>query len=251
MRNKLNSWEILSIYFYRWKIFAIIFAITIIFSAILIVISEKDKQQELALQLEAQKLEQEKLEAEHKKALEIYETEMAKMANHKYYSFYLHIKNIDNKPLISQNLLNEILRDSAPKFSLSISPLEHNIFKLTFLSDNKKEALITQKTLIKELDSAHIVQFIKSSIKEAKRGIFTSSEIYFDKQIIFVNNPPPKSPPPPQQQNDKKEEVDFIQTSLRSKIILAFISAFIFGSIAIFTREFWEANKHKLKRQSR
>lgn len=239
MKNKLNSWDILSMYFYRWKIFVIVCAITIIFSAILIAISEKNKQKELSLQLEAQKLEQEKLEAEHKKALEIYEIEMA---NQKYYSFYIHIKTIDNKPLISQNLLNEILRDSASNASLSA--IENNIFKLTFQSDNKKEAKNIQKDLIKELDSANIVQFIKSI--NAKSGIFMFGEVYSDKQVISATKPPVFTA-----KNNEIEEKDFIQTSFRSKIILAFISAFIFGSIAVFTREFWEANKHKLKQQSR
>lgn len=241
MKNKLNSWDILSMYFYRWKIFAVTFAITIVFSAILISIGEKNKQKELSLQLEAQKLEQEKLKAEHKKALEIYEMEMA---NRTYYSFYLHIKNIDKKPLISQNLLNEILQDSMSKFSLSISTIEHNIFKLTFPSNNKKEAKMIQKVLIKELDSANIVQFIQSSISQAKDGIFVFGEVYNDKQVMILKPKPPVFT----KNNNEMKEKDFIQTSFRSKIILAFISAFIFGSIAVFTMEFWEANKHKLKR---
>lgn len=240
MKNKLNSWDILSVYFYRWKIFAVTFTITIIFSAIFISVSEKNKQKELFLQLEAQKLEQEKLKAEHKKALEIYDMEIASA----YYSFYLHIKNIDKKPLISQNLLNEILQDSATNFSLSISTIEHNIFKITFPSNDKKEAKIIQKALIKELDSANIVQFINLIIPEAKGRIFIFSEVYNEKQVMI---PKPK-PPVFTTNNSEIEKKDFIQTSFRSKIILAFISAFIFGSIAVFTSEFWETNKHKLKR---
>ncbi|MGX2981651.1 hypothetical protein [Helicobacter sp. 23-1045] len=210
---RLNSWEVLRIYFYWWKVFVGVFAFTMIVSALLIAMS-------------VEKIEKNEVVEEAKVEImpEIKE----------YFSFYIDLQSLQ----ISQNLIREMLSNSfVENPTLSLEHIENNIFKLTFSSNNLQEAEIYADNIITTLDSANLMRFKTQNLKKQ----ILISAVQNDKKATIAKIPKP------QEQKDENAEKDFVQTSFRSKIILAFITAFIFGSIAVFTMEFFRINRDKFR----
>lgn len=241
--KKLDSWEILSIFIRHYKIFAMIFITVFGVSLVAIKLTHKEKIPNITHKLE----------------------------NPQYFSFLIYIKTIENNPIVSHNLIKELaflpcMTDNNANFPL-ISKLENHIFKLSFLDSNLESAkanalnlqnCLTQSIAIKIIQS-HLKQLqnqrldsanrqLRGEIASGAKNIFDFAEVYFDTNITNAKIAEMQKHQAQAEKKRKEEQQDFIQTSFRSKIILAFIASFIIASIAVFIKDFWDKNRHKIKR---
>lgn len=243
--RQLDSWEILGIFIRHYKIFAMIFIVVFGVSLVAIKLTHKEKIPSVT----------------HQNELE----------NPQYFSFLIYIKTIENNPIVSHNLLKELaflpcMTDSNANFPL-ISKLENHIFKLSFLDSTLDSAganalnlqsCLTQSSAIKIIQS-HLKQLsnqrldsanrqLRGEIASGAKNIFDFAEVYFDTNITNAKIAELQKHQAQAEKKRKEEQQDFIQTSFRSKIILAFIASFIIASIAVFIKDFWDKNRHKIKR---
>lgn len=242
--KKLDSWEILSIFIRHYKIFTMIFMVVFGVSLVAIKLTHKEK---------------------------IPKNITHKLENPQYFSFLIYIKTIENNPIVSHNLIKELaflpcMTDNNVNFPL-ISKLENHIFKLSFLDSNLESAkanalnlqnCLTQSIAIKIIQS-HLKQLqnqrldsanrqLRGEIASGAKNIFDFAEVYFDTNITNAKIAELQKHQAQAEKKRKEEQQDFIQTSFRSKIILAFIASFIIASIAVFIKDFWDKNRHKIKR---
>lgn len=242
--KKLDSWEILSIFIRHYKIFTMIFVAVFGVSLVAIKLTHKEK---------------------------IPKNITHKLENPQYFSFLIYIKTIENNPIVSHNLIKELaflpcMTDNNANFPL-ISKLENHIFKLSFLDSNLESAkanalnlqnCLTQSIAIKIIQS-HLKQLqnqrldsanrqLRGEIASGAKNIFDFAEVYFDTNITNAKIAELQKHQAQAEKKRKEEQQDFIQTSFRSKIILAFIASFIIASIAVFIKDFWDKNRHKIKR---
>lgn len=242
--KKLDSWEILSIFIRHYKIFTMIFVAVFGVSLVAIKLTHKEK---------------------------IPKNITHKLENPQYFSFLIYIKTIENNPIVSHNLIKELaflpcMTDNNANFPL-ISKLENHIFKLSFLDSNLESAKVNALNLQNCLTQSIAIKIIQSHLKQLQnqrldsanrqlrgeiasgaKNIFDFAEVYFDTNITNAKIAELQKHQAQAEKKRKEEQQDFIQTSFRSKIILAFIASFIIASIAVFIKDFWDKNRHKIKR---
>ena len=241
--RQLDSWEILGIFIRHYKIFAMIFVAIFGVSLVAIKLTHKEKIPHATHKLE----------------------------NPQYFSFLIYTKTIENNPIVSHNTIKELaflpcMTDSNANFPL-ISKIENHIFKLSFLDSHLESAeanarnlqnCLTQSMAVKIIQS-HLKQLqnkhldsankrLESEIASGAKNIFEFTEVYFDTNITNAKIAELQKHQAQAEKKRKEEQQDFVQTSFRSKIILAFIASFIIASIAVFIKDFWDKNRHKIKR---
>ncbi|RDU62622.1 hypothetical protein [Helicobacter sp. MIT 14-3879] len=209
--KKLDSWDILVMFFKYWKLFVVCFGMVLVIGFILFFKS----------------------------------LQMQNNTSEKMFKIDIIIKTIKNIPIINEDILNKVLEDE------KIIKIQNNIFEIDFEAENLDAANIyadniksslTNNILIKEIIS-NIANLDKESNNLLKHSnivindILTLAEIKNAKNNFFIFSDVKEL---------KSNPINFVQTSKRSKIILIFLSAFIVSCIFIYIVDFIKVNRDKL-----
>lgn len=282
--KKLDSWEILSIFVRRWKLFLLSFLLVFGLGCIWIFKSSAASQvlaKNSNIQVEANETKDEKIEKQPKKS-----------AKPKVYKLHFGIKNFNNQPVVSNQHLHTMFSQDFEYRKKKFAALSRD-FNCTSETDvevddevvgdliTKREAVcvmsqcystLTQVASMPTLytlsftaqdstDAQQCAEDIVSSINKNKSLKTLEAQI---KQFYLSSKPlAAKS----QNIDWRLVELDFasqgiltynledledledrpiVQTSTKAKFILIFFSSLIFASILVLTREFFVQNWHRI-----